>query len=163
MHAPLPQHVLPEGLHKVRYFGLCHPRPARQHATCRHRSRHSPSPSPSVAAPAINPPSPLSVSVQTAASAISSSSAGSCQNSPKDRIRMPRGALCKTIWVTRSQAHGPLHLRCRASVPGAVEVLFAANPSLAHRFGSPSSAPTYLTGQNYATLGSPCVFTKPRK
>ena len=94
------QHVLPKGLHKVRYFGLWHPSKRAIASNARlllnmqrpNASRHSPLPARSVPAPAINPPSRLSFSVQTAASVISSSFASSFQNSPKDRDRMPRDA-----------------------------------------------------------------------
>ena len=100
VHAPLPSARPAKRLHKVRYFGSGTPANAPLPATpdcsstCNvpNASRHSPSPAPSLPAPAINPPSRLSVCVQTAASVISSSSASSCQNSPKDRDRMPRCA-----------------------------------------------------------------------
>jgi hypothetical protein len=84
----------------------CQQRPsAPQHATC--PTRPGTAPRRHRALPrqrSIHPPRGASL-VQTAASAISSSSASSCQNSPKDRVRMPRGAPSKTIWETEIPKH----------------------------------------------------------
>jgi hypothetical protein len=91
------QHVLPKGLHKVRYFGLWHPGKraiasnARLLLNMQRAQRVPAQPLPGTERSGVSDQSTLSAEGLCPNCRLGHPSASSCQSRPKDRDRMPRG------------------------------------------------------------------------